>query len=66
MKQLNQKLHAAKRKYKDKLKLIPKECSFCNNMVGINLSQFTKTYEKVNMSFDAATNSFTTSKSFVQ
>ena len=52
-----------KRKYKDKISKLPKECSFCNNEM--NLSNFTMTYDKVNVSFDAATNSFTTSKSFV-
>lgn len=55
-----------KKKYKDKLNKLPKECSFCNNMVEMNLSNFTMKYDKVNVSFDAATNSFTTSKSFIQ
>ena len=59
------KMQAVKKKYKDKVKQLPKDCSFCNNMVEMNLSNFTMTYDKVNVSFDAATNSFTTSKSFV-
>lgn len=62
---MKQKIQQEKRKYKDKLRQIPKECSFCNNMVEMNLSNFTMAYDKVNESFDAATNSFTTSKSFV-
>jgi arginyl-tRNA synthetase len=63
---MHQKFHVLKKNYKEKLKQLPKECSFCNNLVDMNLSNFTKTYDKVNMSFEAATNSFTTSKSFVQ
>ena len=55
-----------KKKYKDKLRALPKECSFCNNLVEMNQSQFTMTYDKVNVSIDGATNSFTTSKSFIQ
>lgn len=66
LKQMNQKMQAMKKKYKDKIRSLPKECSFCNNMVEMNLSNFTMTYDKVNVSFDAATNSFTTSKSFIQ
>lgn len=65
LKQMKQKMQAVKRKCKDKLRQLPKECSFCNNMVDLNLSNFTMTYDKVNVSFDAATNSFTTSKSFI-
>jgi arginyl-tRNA synthetase len=63
---MKQKMQNLKKKYKDKLNKLPKECSFCNNMVEMNLSNFTMTYDKVNVSFDAATNSFTTSKSFIQ
>lgn len=66
LKQMKQKLQALKKKYKEKINKLPKECSFCNNMVEMNLSNFTMTYDKVNVSFDAATNSFTTSKSFMQ
>ncbi len=55
-----------KKKYKDKIRQLPKECSFCNNLVDMNLSNFTMPNDKVNVSFDAVTNSFTTSKSFIQ
>jgi hypothetical protein len=63
---MRQKIQAVKKKYKDKLRQLPKECSFCNNMVdlGGNLSNYTLTQDKVNASFDS--NSFTTSKSFIQ
>ncbi len=57
-------MQSVKRKFKDKLRLLPKECSFCNNMVEINLSNFTMPYDKADASFDAASNSFLTSKSF--
>ena len=63
---MKQKIQAIKKKYKDKFRQLPKECSFCNNQVEMNLSNFTMTYDKVNVSFDAATDSFATSKSFVQ
>jgi hypothetical protein len=54
------KMQEIKKKYQDKLSQ-PKECSFCNNMVEMNLSNFTMTYDKVNVSFDAANTSFATS-----
>jgi len=40
------------------------QCSFCNNMVEMSMSNFTMTYDKVNVSFDTATinNSFTNTK----
>lgn len=54
-----------KEKFREKMKK-SKECSFCNNMVEMSMSNFTMTYDKVNVSFDAATinNSFT-NNSFV-
>ena len=58
-KQLQAQLKEAKDKYKAKAKK-SKECSFCNNMVEMSMSNFTMTYDKVNVSFDTATinNSF--------
>ena len=43
---MKQKLQALKKKYKEKINKLPKECSFCNNMVEMNLSNFTMTYDK--------------------
>jgi len=61
---MKEKIQTVKKKYKDKLRQLPKECSFCNNMVDMNLSNYTLTQDKANVSFDSS--SFTTSKSFIQ
>ena len=59
VKALKDKAKAQKEKLREKLQKA-RQCSFCNNLVEMSMSNFTMTYDKVNVSFDAATinNSF--------
>ena len=57
LKEVKAKVQEKKRLYREKL-MQPRECQVCNNKVEMNLSNFTMTYDKVNVSFDGATNSF--------
>ena len=52
-----------RQRFKEKLKK-PRECSFCNNLVEMSMSNITMTYDKVNVSFDTGTinNSFSATK----
>ena len=63
LKTLKEKMNQQKQHYKEKMSR-KQQCSFCNNMVEMSMSNFTMTYDKVNVSFDTATinNSFTNTK----
>lgn len=42
-----------KTSFKEKMKRT-KQCQFCNNLVEMSMSNFTMTYDKVNVSFDTS------------
>eukprot|EP00347_Sterkiella_histriomuscorum_P018372 403345752 len=54
LKDLKTKMREQKELFKEKMKKY-KQCSFCNNLVEMSMSNFTMTYDKVNVSFDTQT-----------